>query len=130
MATLKDQMQMFCRHFTGVQNEICEKDISYADVRERPPEGGMYRFPCTNPDYRHNCALWEPYTIEEIEQRDREYTDAMTSLITFMEHDTDICPHCGKQVTRLQQVGHCVYGDPCGCRLWQGSIPDEWRGTE
>ena len=32
------------------------------------------------------------------------------------------CPHCGKPVERERQAGHCVYGEPCGHRLYQGRV--------
>jgi hypothetical protein len=30
------------------------------------------------------------------------------------------CSHCGAAVEKRVQVGPCVYGEPCGHRLYQG----------
>lgn len=32
------------------------------------------------------------------------------------------CPHCHTPLERKEQVGCCVYGVPCGCRLYHGSV--------
>jgi hypothetical protein len=32
-----------------------------------------------------------------------------------------ICPHCDTTIEHERQVGRCVYGEPCGCRLYQGT---------
>lgn len=42
---------------------------------------------------------------------------------------SDICPHCGQQVTSMEQVGRSVYLS-CGCRLYQGSVPEAWKAEE
>lgn len=34
-----------------------------------------------------------------------------------------VCPHCGTPIGERRQVGRCVYADPCGHRLYQGSTP-------
>jgi hypothetical protein len=33
------------------------------------------------------------------------------------------CIHCEQPVERYEQVGRCVYADPCGHRQYQGRIP-------
>jgi hypothetical protein len=33
-----------------------------------------------------------------------------------------VCPVCGKHLVTKRQVGWCVYGVPCGCRMYQGQI--------
>lgn len=44
--------------------------------------------------------------------------------------ESDQCPHCGKKIEAMQEVGRCVYLMPCGCRLWQGQIPPAWKDRE
>ena len=34
-----------------------------------------------------------------------------------------ICPICDQPMT-MRQVSCCVYADPCGHRLYHGSVPD------
>lgn len=44
------------------------------------------------------------------------------------EHDT--CPYCTTPIDILQQVGRSVYARPCGCRLWQGYVPEAWCAVQ
>lgn len=125
MSTIEQKMKMKCRHFNGVQNGTCEKNIKYMDVRQLHPDR-MATFPCTDPDTQHICSLWEPHTAEEIKEVEDRATNAVKGLIDFEQRKTEGCPHCGKHVTRLEQVGHCTYARPCNCRLWQGKIPEAW----
>jgi hypothetical protein len=34
----------------------------------------------------------------------------------YLNNDPAPCPKCGKESIK-EQVGHCVYSVPCGCRL-------------
>lgn len=40
----------------------------------------------------------------------------------FEDINAGICPN-HKQPITMRQVGRCVYADPCGCRLYQGTLP-------
>ena len=53
----------------------------------------------------------------------REFLNKMEG---FSARDTEECFRCGQTVKRLEKVGRCVYARPCGCRLWQGSVPKAW----
>lgn len=119
-------MEIWCRHFTGIQNDTCEAGIKYVDVRIVPPKG-MYQWPCINSEHRAVCPHFAPYTQEEIDQREREVTEAVERLNAFGRRETENCPHCGQHVARLQQIGRCVYAQPCGCRIWQGQVPEAWE---
>lgn len=44
----------------------------------------------------------------------------------FMRRETQDCPHCGKHVESVRQVGRCIYAS-CGCRVCQGRVPDVWK---
>ena len=37
------------------------------------------------------------------------------------------CPHCHVPITKLYQVGRCVYNRGCRCRQYQGVVPKEKR---
>lgn len=50
----------------------------------------------------------------------------LRKLAEFSERKTDVCPRCGHKVTELRQVGRSVYAS-CGCRLWQGFVPEAWK---
>jgi hypothetical protein len=119
-------LDVWCRHFTGIQNEKCEAGVEYVSVRDSKP-GRMHQWPCTNPAIRHMCPLFEAYTTEEIAEHNRKVAESINSLIAFESREIEECPHCGTWVTRLKQVGRCVYSEPCGCRLWQGRVPEAWK---
>jgi hypothetical protein len=64
----------------------------------------------------------------QLTPEDAEFVAAfLDRLSAFAERKTDDCPDCGKKVTQLRKIGRCVYCYPCGCRFWQGDIPDAWR---
>lgn len=49
------------------------------------------------------------------------------AAIAFLENlAAGKCPVCGNVPNRYVQRGRCVYGDPCGHRMWQGSAK-EWN---
>lgn len=116
-------MNNHCRHFTGLQNETCGAGISYASVVTKAPHTGLASWPCLGGG---DCAQFDPYTDEELAEQNSEIEKFLERFVKFRQHETDICPHCGKQVAMLYMVGRCSYGD-CGCRLWQGKIPEAWR---
>lgn len=122
----RESMQLWCRHFTGIQNDTCEAGIDYVSVRDDSGPG-MYKWPCiSSKGCQTSCVSFAHYTEEEIAEREREVLEALTAFDRFMAHKTDVCPHCGKVVNSLRKVGRCVYGS-CGCRMWQGSIPEVWK---
>lgn len=51
----------------------------------------------------------------------------MLRLFSFETRESEDCPNCGNHVGLLEQIGRCVYARPCGCRIWQGSVPEAWR---
>jgi hypothetical protein len=110
-----------CQYFTGMINDKCEKGIAYESVRETSQ--APYRFPCFDADVKHMCPHHQPYTAEEIEQQEREAAKAFEAFAAMIAGTSDKCPHCGKTIEKKEQVGRCVYGRPCGCRLYQGRLP-------
>jgi len=53
--------------------------------------------------------------------------NALVAMANLMSRESDTCPRCGQTLTGMEQIGRCVYGKPCGCRLWQGEVPEAWR---
>jgi hypothetical protein len=112
-----------CKHFNGVVNECCEAGIRYAEVRDSTTS--PYRFPCFRnekatsgpelPCPKREFPTWEEAQADEamIEAQIAEY---------LAEIDKSVCPHCKRAVERKQQVGRCVYAEPCGHRLYQGRV--------
>lgn len=43
---------------------------------------------------------------------------------------TEACPYCHREVKSMEKIGRCVYAHPCGCRLWQGTVPEAWKDKE
>ncbi len=113
-------MTEFCNNYQAkAYHKECKKGIAYASF------GGARELPCWN-EKIGGCDLAEYPTPEQIAEREARILQFMDGMRKFTVHETDICFHCGKQVTSLRQVGRCVYGS-CGCRMWQGRIPKEWR---
>lgn len=50
----------------------------------------------------------------------------IVALNEFTRKESTACLNCGQEVKQLIKRGRCVYAMPCGCRLWQGKIPEEW----
>lgn len=119
-------MDVWCRHFNGIQHKSCRKGIAYATVRD-DSQPGMVRLPCISSDgAATTCPHFAHYTQAEIDERNRAVNDYLTALSKFESRETENCPHCGKHVDSLRQVSRCVYGS-CGCRMWQGRVPDAWK---
>lgn len=41
-----------------------------------------------------------------------------------MSEELGACLHCKQPLTAVQKIGRCVYGEPCGCRQYQGNGKD------
>jgi hypothetical protein len=105
-----------CRHFTGVGLGTCAAGVSYQSVKDttvRP-----YRFPCSSPDSATRCAFAHYYTADELAAQEQEMDEAARRMADDLKHGR--CPECHQPVERRVQVGRCVYGEPCGHRLYQG----------
>lgn len=114
--------EYWCRHYNGTQNKECRAGINYEtlDVKR------FKEWPCAG--YSGiECPLFEGYTSEEIAAEEAETTRFLKAMEALENRNSDICPHCGTKIERMQQVGRCVYARPCNCRLWQGRIPNVWR---
>lgn len=56
----------------------------------------------------------------------KEERDTVIQFLKDLLDDT-ICPHCKTVLTGQVQIGRCVYGEPCGCRMYQGKVTKKWR---
>lgn len=54
----------------------------------------------------------------------RAFLIGMYELSTRKSED---CLRCGQPLTGIEKPGRSLYGVPCGCRLWQGEIPEAWK---
>lgn len=116
----------WCRHYNGIPNKTCKAGMSYDAVRDTSSKPA--RWPCINADAVTACPWFEHYTDEEIEKTDRAVSQFLEGIEALSSGKSDVCPHCGKQITSMRQVRRCVYAS-CGCRLWQGTIPQRWRNS-
>lgn len=111
MQTFEEQERGWCRHFRGALADTCEAGHVMAD-EERP-------LPCLSITSRWGqCPDHAVRTEEEIAERKRESDAAVEAYLTKLA--SNICPQCDAPVERKNQVGRCVYAEPCGHRLYQG----------
>jgi hypothetical protein len=66
----------------------------------------------------------KPELSEEVE---KYLVQAMNKMAALIGRESDECFRCGRTVSALEQIGRSVYARPCGCRLWQGNVPEAWR---
>ena len=82
------------------------------------------------PNYTHRSLPADSEVIEPSAEEKASLkfaAEAMEKMANLMQRKTDQCVHCGQPVQRLKKVGRSVYAYPCGCRLWQGTVPDAWK---
>jgi hypothetical protein len=125
-AAMKERRAKTCKHFNGLQNEICKLGIRYDTVNDFPPE-----LADEPPFFREThfcfayqkcstvCAKREFYTAEELEARDKESHERLRQFSE--DYKNNICPNHKTPMTKTQ-IGRCIYAMPCGCRLGQGKL--------
>jgi hypothetical protein len=123
-----DDEKDWCRHYNGVGNgPVCKAGVLYETVKDVIPDGHpSWTYPYYNPKAQTICAKREYYTDAELAEHEKAVVAFIDSMTAFTDRKTEDCIHCGKHVTKLRQVGRCVYAEPCGCRLWQGKVPKAW----
>jgi hypothetical protein len=113
---MSDKRSIWCRHYTSpLQADSCRAGIAY-DTVARP-------VPCVKFSRTSNwgqCPAFSEYTTAELDQQEREKQEGLRRFLQALAEGT--CPHCGATVERREQVGRCVYGRPCGHRLYQGRV--------
>lgn len=116
----------WCKHYTGLMHDTCEAGVRYKDVKD--PSDKPLGYPCfKDKGCAHLCSKVEFRTPEEVAQ---EHEKVRQSLARYLENiANDICPHCEKPIKK-KQIGRCVYGYPCGHRLYQGTLPKKDEKSE
>ena len=111
--------ETWCVHFRGLQHDVCAAGVRYADVHG---DGvGTDRYPCfRDSTCGETCPERRFPTAQEIAAEKRRLDDAIRQFQDRLANHE--CPHCGRPLTRKVQVGRCVYGEPCGHRLYQGRL--------
>lgn len=123
----EDNGRWWCRYYSGYGNgPVCKIGVLYESIKEIHEERPIHRFPCFEVNV-NTCEKREYYTDEEWAQHEKALADRLDQFRAFMSREQEYCFHCGRPVTSLQQVGRCVYANPCGCRMWRGKIPDVWK---
>jgi hypothetical protein len=127
-APTKKQIATGCRHFNGLMNDACEAGVAYKQFLYE----NYLNFPCLarmdGSTFSGACATFAWQTEEEIEAEERRFTEAVVKWIKATSDG--LCPECGAKVERKRQVGRCVYGDPCGHRLYQGKADPNMSDDE
>lgn len=65
--------------------------------------------------------------VELSEEDEKQIQVFIQRLNDVSSGKSDLCIHCQKPFTALTQVGRCVYAAPCGCRQYQGTLPEKWK---
>lgn len=123
--THEEQIAGRCVHFNGVMHRTCRAGVVYDELSGRDDNGHRVNaLPCLKGPAAFpgkevaTCPQLRWPTPEEVraekEESDRHVKQFLDDLAA------NRCPHCHQPVTRKRQVGRCVYGEPCGHRLYQG----------
>lgn len=120
MKSLELQIMDSCKHFNGIQHEMCFRKVPYEQFRKT---GGALSLPCFQDELNGaGCDKAEWWTLQEAEKQAEESRQAVEKYISAIAEGK--CPQCDKRVLH-KQVGHCVYGS-CGHRLYQGTVSPEF----
>lgn len=117
-----------CKYFNGIQHKTCGKGVLYMDVRQSSPPTLPAEFPCTSGNgTKTKCLLAEfPSEAEAM----AEEAEIQTFIKVFFDDlKRGVCPHCQTAIEKRQQVGRCVYAEPCGHRLYQGKVANDSKKT-
>lgn len=104
-----------CVHFNGIQNDRCKAGVLYDDVNK---DGKA--IPCIPLDApQGSCKKFQYFTEEEARAKVQRQDESLDRTISRLAEGC--CPICGQSV-KHRQSGACVYGVPCGHRLYQRKI--------
>lgn len=119
-----------CRHFTGLFHDHCQAGITYKSVQD-PTRIALHEdLPCFSSDGAARCPHYQRYTPEEIAAQQQEVVDWVTKFSEMLQGNVTTCLHCDQPVDHLEKVGRCVYARPCGCRQYQGRLPQSGESGE
>ncbi len=63
-------------------------------------------------------------------EENKEIAEFLKNMVKQMSGENDTCLHCHAHITEMKQHGRCVYSYPCGCRQYQGKLPEKWRAKK
>jgi hypothetical protein len=106
-----------CVHFNGIQHDRCAAGVPLVSVRVSSATEPN-RWPCLR-GVDLPCANRHLPDRDEAERRHDE-RDALVSEM-LSRSARGICVTCGDQSTDWDQVGACIYSQPCGHRVGQGN---------
>lgn len=116
----------WCRHYNGIGNsKACESGVEYESIKDTSVV--PYRLHCIHADAMVKCPKRELRTKEDIEEAKKQIAAALTRFAAFLDGTSDVCPQCGEKVDEAEEIGRCVYARPCGCRVYQGKLPERWK---
>jgi hypothetical protein len=67
---------------------------------------------------------------EEAQRLIERYINPLNQLFQEPGDEPHKCIFCQQAIERLEQHGRCIYAAPCGCRLYQGIVPDWARSKD
>jgi hypothetical protein len=119
-----------CTYFTGLAEKMCQQGIAYRTLGA----GGIPCVPVPGRDEAARqaiCALLTFPTPEECQRDREEEARAIKDWIIEAQARSvrGACVQCGTTLTATRQIGRCIYAEPCGCRLGQGTLRDA-TGTQ
>jgi hypothetical protein len=59
--------------------------------------------------------------MSENEEMTKEEKRIIADFLTRLAEGKE-CPHCHTTIERKEQIGRCIYAQPCGHRLYQGKL--------
>lgn len=80
--SLVERLQDKCKHFTGIQHDVCKVGVKYADVKDESVK--PFRWPCLDKSCT-TCPKVEYYTKEEAEAQEREFEQAYARISTALK---------------------------------------------
>jgi Zn ribbon nucleic-acid-binding protein len=124
-------MTDWCKNFQSMgEHTTCKAGVAYDDVRDGSKVPSQW--PCFAPGSSlhsesikcAHCVYASPEEIAAKEAEDKAFLAAfLEKLHKQSTGELRECVHCGTALTRLEQIGRCVYARPCNCRQYQGHLP-------
>jgi hypothetical protein len=122
-----------CVHHNGYFHKVCNAGVEYKTVGETIDLGSDgrpfvaacmkdYEWAGHKLDCRFTCDKAQFLTPEQAEADIAKLDAAVAEHIEKIAGN--ICPTHNIAIKK-KQVGKCVYAEPCGCRLYQGTLPEE-----
>ena len=114
---LAKQIGNRCRHYNGVQSDMCRAGMYYQAVRTQEK-----RYPCfKDQGCTNRCPAASFPTPEEVEQQAKAREQRVIDYIIEVSLGTT-CPICHQPIQSKVQIGRSVYARPCQHRLYQGKL--------